>query len=109
MPGRPLISSLRLPKPNVAYSLEMQPSYRRSRLEAVVAGVIWFVCGCWVIGISFYLGYAQPARSIGGVPHWILWGVFVPWVVFFLIHCWYSLVFMRDDSASERQAPPSAE
>ena len=86
----------------------MQPSYRRSRLEAVVAGVIWFVCGCWVIGISYFLGYSQPARSIGGVPHWILWGVFVPWVVFFLIHCWYSLVFMRDDSPEDSQPPTTS-
>jgi hypothetical protein len=86
----------------------MQPSYRRNRLEAIVAGVIWFVCGCCVVGISYFLGYAQPARSIGGVPHWILWGVFVPWVVFFLIHCWYSLVFMRDDSPEDSQPPTTS-
>ena len=80
MHERPLISSLRPPKPNIAYSREN----------------------------ATFLS-PQPPRAIGGVPHWILRGVFVPWVAFFLIHCWYSLVFMRDDSASERQGPPSAE
>jgi len=83
----------------------MQPSYRRCRIEAIVAGVLWFVCGCWVVGVSFFLGYAQPARSVFGVPHWVFWGVFVPWVVFFLIHCWYSLVFLRDDSPDDSQPP----
>ena len=86
---------------------KMQASYRRSRTEAIVAGLLWCFCGCWVVGLSFFLGYDQPARSVGGVPHWILWGVVVPWVVFFLIHCWYSLVFMRDDPPEDSQPPSS--
>ena len=83
----------------------MPSSYRRSRTEAIVAGLLWFVCGCWVVGLSFFLGYEQRAYAIGGVPHWVFWGVFVPWVVFFLIHCWFSLVFMRDDSPGDSSSP----
>lgn len=72
-------------------------SYRKSRREAIVAVALWALAAVWTIGTSYMLGYDQPAKSLGGVPSWVVWGVFLPWLVFFLIHCWYSLVFLRDD------------
>ncbi len=74
-----------------------RPDYRRSRLEAIVAALIWFAAGLWTVGVSYYLGYDTPARSIGGVPEWVVWGIGAPWVTFFLVHSWYSLYFLRDD------------
>jgi len=81
----------------------MALSYRRSRREAVVAALIWFLAGIWTISVSYWLGYTRPVRSLGGIPNWVFWGVFLPWVVFFLIHTWYSLIYMRDEDG---ESPP---
>jgi hypothetical protein len=72
-------------------------SYRKSRREAIVAALLWALAAVWTIGSSYVLGYDQPATSLWGFPSWVVWGVFLPWIVFFLLHCWYSLVFLRDD------------
>ncbi len=71
--------------------------YRKSRREAVVAALLWALAAIWTVGTSYVMGYGKPAKSLWGIPSWVVWGVFVPWGVFFLIHCWYSLVFLRDD------------
>jgi hypothetical protein len=75
----------------------MPPSYQRTRKEAIVAGLLLVAALLWVIPVSYGLGQDADVRSIGGIPEWAVWGVFLPWGVFFLIHCWFSLVFMRDD------------
>lgn len=74
--------------------------WRRQRKEAVVAAVLWAAAALWTVGASYVLGYGKPAESLGGFPSWVVWGVFLPWGVFFLIHCWYSLVFLRNDDDS---------
>ena len=79
----------------------MEDDYRRSRREAAVAGLIWFLAALWTVGVSYWLGYNRPALSVGGVPEWVVWGIFAPWIVFFLIHAWYSLIYVR-----EPKAPP---
>ena len=75
-------------------------SYRRTRLEAIVSALVWAAAALWTVGASYLLGYKRPAASLLGIPSWVVWGIFLPWVVFFLIHCWYSLVFLRDDEES---------
>ena len=77
----------------------MEPSYRRSRKEAIVAGIIFLAAATWVITACYLLGYGKPVRSIGGVPHWVLWGIFLPWAVFFLVNSWFSLFYIRDDDS----------
>jgi len=71
--------------------------WRKHRREAVVAGLIWLAAGLWTRIVSYDLGYDTPPSSIGGVPSWVVWGVFVPWLVFFVVHCWYSLRYLRDE------------
>jgi hypothetical protein len=81
-------------------------SYRRTLKEAIVAVLLWFGAGVWVISVSYWLGYHRPVHSIGGIPNWVLWGVLLPWVTLFFVHSWYSLVFMRaDDNGGEPQDP----
>jgi hypothetical protein len=85
----------------------MEPSYRSSRREAIVAGVIFAVACVWVIGTCSVLSYGKPVHSIGGVPNWAVWGIFVPWLCCFAANIWYSLFYIRDDD--EPGGPPSAE
>jgi TRAP-type C4-dicarboxylate transport system permease small subunit len=75
----------------------VEPTYRRTLKEAIVALLIWFGAGVWVISVSYWLGSGRPVISIGGIPNWVLWGILVPWVTLFVIHSWYSLFFLRAD------------
>jgi len=87
-------------------ALPMEHSYRSSRREAIVAGVITVVACIWVVGTCAALSYGQPVYSIGGVPNWALWGIFVPWLACLVTNIWYSLIYIRDDD--EPEEPPSA-
>ncbi|MCB9383385.1 MAG: hypothetical protein H6509_02125 [Bryobacterales bacterium] len=72
----------------------MPEGYRRQRLEAIVALLIWACAGVWVITASYTLSAERPIRLIGGIPHWVVWGILVPWVTAFVVHTWYSLFFV---------------
>ncbi|MEZ5395968.1 MAG: hypothetical protein R2724_24575 [Bryobacterales bacterium] len=72
----------------------MPEGYRRQRLEAIVALLIWAIAGVWVITASYMLSAERPIRLIGGIPHWVVWGILVPWLTAFVVHTWYSLVFV---------------
>lgn len=69
--------------------------YFKARREAIVAFVILAVACAWTLSVSFYLSRSEPLETVLGIPKWVVWGVFVPWVVFFLVHCWYTLSFQR--------------
>ena len=84
----------------------MEPSYRSSRREAIVAGIICAIACVWVIGTCWLLSYGEPVHSIGGIPNWAVWGIFLPWVCCFVVNIWYSLVYIADDE--EPDEPPSA-
>ena len=49
-------------------------AYRKSRKEAIVAVALWALAAVWTIGTSYMLGYDQPAKSLGGVPSWVVLG-----------------------------------
>lgn len=85
----------------------MEPTYRRTLKEAIVALLLWFGAGVWVISVSYWLGSDRPVRSVGGIPNWILWGVLLPWVTLFFVHSWYSLVFLRAGDEEPPAGPPS--
>lgn len=84
----------------------VEPTYLRSRKESIVAGLIWFGSGLWVLLTCYFIGYGKPVRPIGGIPHWALWGVFVPWVVLLAANTWYSLVYLRDDDLRDGDTEP---
>lgn len=68
--------------------------YRYARREAVVAVLIWIAALLTTVGISYALGYGERApESLFGIPRWVVLGIFMPWIVFFLIHVWFSLYF----------------
>lgn len=66
------------------------------RREAIAAILIWFVAGVWTITASYALSAQRPVHLIGGLPHWVVWGILLPWATAFVVHVWYSLVFVGD-------------
>jgi hypothetical protein len=66
------------------------------RREALAAILIWFLAGVWTITVSYTLSAERPIRLIGGLPHWVVWGILLPWATAFVVHVWYSLFFVGD-------------
>lgn len=64
------------------------------RREAIVAALIWVAAAAWTLTASYTLSAQRPIRSVGGVPHWVVWGVMLPWVTAFVVHAWYSLFYV---------------
>lgn len=61
------------------------PDSRAARREAIQAGLLWFAALLATVGLSTWLG-SHPATSVLGVPRWAAYGVFLPWLVFFVLH-----------------------
>lgn len=64
------------------------PDSRPARREALEAGLLWALALVTTVGLSSWLGSADPG-SVGGVPHWAAYGVFGPWLLFFLLHLYF--------------------
>lgn len=68
------------------------------------------VCLVWTVGFSARYGYRLPengvVETVGGIPAWVFWGVFVPWVAATVFSVAYGLFWIRDDDLGE--APPEA-
>ncbi|MEX0939520.1 MAG: DUF997 family protein [Pirellulales bacterium] len=78
--------------------------YVHGRREAVVILAVWATCLIWTVGTSYALGYGAPTgavETIWGIPHWVFWGVLVPWVAATVFSLVFSLGFMADDDLGE--------
>lgn len=58
---------------------------RPARREALEAGLLWALALVMTVGLSSWLGSADPG-SFAGVPRWAAYGVFGPWLLFFFLH-----------------------
>lgn len=63
----------------------------KTRHEGIVAFLLWMLACVWTITACWYLGYVPASVAlVGGIPKWILYGVFLPWVTMFVLHSLYS-------------------
>ena len=67
------------------------PDSRPARREAIEAAVLWALALVATVGLSTWIG-ASRADSLLGVPRWAAFGIFVPWIVFFLLHLRFFLL-----------------
>lgn len=71
------------------------PDSRAARREAIQAGLLWFAAFIATVGLSTWLG-STPATSVLGVPRWAAYGIFLPWLVFFVLHVRFYLRGIAD-------------
>jgi hypothetical protein len=111
---------------------EIDPGFRRTRRESLFLIVPWLVCCLWSVTYCYLFGYRDHARKPGdvssllpdlsgydpfgaplldplgwGMPTWIFWGVFVPWMVSIVFSIVYALFVMND--AGDDDAPAGEE
>jgi hypothetical protein len=72
-------------------------AYRRTRREAVIAGLLWAGFALWVLTASYQLGYRGEYSTTLGMPSWIIWGVLVPWIAAVVVNTVFVVFIMADD------------
>ena len=89
----------------------VDPIYQSSLRELKWILVLWLVICTWVVGYCSMFGYMSDDDSlvtILGMPSWVFWGIFVPWIVAAAVSAWFALTQMTDHSLEETSASDSA-
>ncbi|MCA9246423.1 MAG: hypothetical protein KDA42_04885 [Planctomycetales bacterium] len=90
----------------------LDSGFLRARREAGAILSLWLICLLWCVGYctqNAYFAYglsADEVKKVWGLPHWVLWGVFLPWVVATGMSVVFSIFIMHDD---ESEADADAE
>ena len=77
--------------------------YRRCLKEAKLAAAIFLLAFLCCTSVIAFLGYPAPGERppepalIWGIPQWVFWGLFLPWLVLMGVTWWFALFFLRDD------------
>jgi hypothetical protein len=81
----------------------------RSRREALIIMAAYAVAMTWTAVVCYVLGYerdpAEITRPFGlGIPDWVLWGIFAPWMACNLFTAWFTLCYMEDEQLADEDA-----
>ena len=89
------------------------PTFLHARREAFVIVLLFATFCCWSLAASYFLGYAssneaQSTAIIAGMPAWVFWGIFVPWIGVDAAAVWFCFFYMADDDLGESDESDSA-
>ncbi|MCA9024460.1 MAG: DUF997 family protein [Planctomycetaceae bacterium] len=78
------------------------PVFLHARREALVILGLWAAAMLWVVPYCYFFGYhpvenPEQLKTIIGIPDWVFWGVFVPWLVCCLFSFVFSFWLIQDD------------
>jgi len=86
-----------------SYNAETR-SLHQSRRELWLILLAWLGCAIWVISYCSINGYdlaPEEVSTVLGFPHWVFWGVVVPWMIANAFTFWFCLGFLRNDGDEE--------
>lgn len=83
----------------------IDPVLKNSRREAIVIGLTWLAATTYCCGYCYAFGYRREGHMLGvadihpifGIPSWVIWGIFAPWLVCAVFTFWFGMGFMTDD------------
>jgi uncharacterized membrane protein YhdT len=87
--------------------LTEDPVVTSSRREAIAALVMFAIAMVYTVGYCYAYGYGRPPeelRLILGIPDWVLWGIFAPWLVWTVVASIFAKFVMRDARLDEEEA-----
>ena len=90
---------------------QTKPTYDRTYLHSlretyVILGLFALFC-VWSIVVSYNLGYVSESelgneiRTVWGMPSWVWWGIFLPWIAVDVVAIWFCFFFMKADDLGE--------
>jgi len=76
----------------------LDPVFTRSLREAWLILGVWALCLCWCVGYCRLNGYnvQGPVDVVWGMPSWVCWGIFVPWLLATAASIAIGLFIVRD-------------
>ena len=81
------------------------PVLLHTRREAWVIVGAFVVCLLWSVPWCYLAGYPEPSggqvSTVLGIPAWVFWGVFVPWLAADVFGFWFCFFYMADDPLGE--------
>lgn len=89
---------------------EYDPTYLHSLRELVVILILFAVFCGWSILICGLLGYRNADGTDGsgeqialvlGMPAWVFWGIFLPWIAVDVVAVWFCFFFMKVDDLED--------
>jgi hypothetical protein len=94
---------------------------RQCLREGWVAVAIWFTAMAWCCSVMILKGYVAPNDRpeepllVLGMPSWVVWGLFLPWIVQIMATWWFAICWLKDDepyqefpAREESETPVSA-
>lgn len=91
--------------------MKPDPVFVHARRELWVILGAWALLMCWSIGYSAFAGYEVPegpVPTVLGMPRWIFFAVFLPWVLASLFTVVFSLRVMKADDLGREEPPDGA-
>lgn len=91
---------------------EFDPLFINSKREAWWILAAWGVSLVWTVGYCAVFGYEIDVSQLTlvlGMPSWVFWGVFVPWMTATAFSVWFGLVYMRDDDVQSHSVQERGE
>ncbi|MEQ8787760.1 MAG: DUF997 family protein [Pirellulaceae bacterium] len=83
------------------------PVFVHARRETVVIIALFAFFCVWSIVVCYLLGYRDPSEAAAevsitfGMPTWVFWGLFVPWIAVDVVAVWFCFFFMKNDELGE--------
>lgn len=87
-------------------AVELDPVFVHAKREAVIVLVVFTLFMLVSLGVSYSLappsGKAQAAVDLVlGMPHWVFWGIFLPWMFANVVTAWFCFVTIKRDDLTE--------
>ena len=88
---------------------QLDPVFVSARREASFILVLFAVCFVWALSVYYFDGYFPAKTPTGelpivmGMPRWIFWGIFMPWVFVDVVTIWFVFFFMKDNDLGEEE------
>jgi hypothetical protein len=86
---------------------EYDPVYLQSTRELGVIVLLFLGFFIWSVGACYWLGYGEGESANGkiavilGMPAWVFWGIFLPWIGVDIAALWFCFFYMKDDDLGE--------
>jgi uncharacterized membrane protein YhdT len=93
----------------------LDPLYLNARRELVYILAVFAVCATWAVSICYLDGYRAAGEAIGeipmvlGMPRWVFWGIFVPWLFADMATIWFCFAVMSDDDLGSEKSDQDRE
>ncbi|MBL8892920.1 MAG: hypothetical protein JNL67_23280 [Planctomycetaceae bacterium] len=92
---------------------EYDPEFLRARAEMWSVLWLFLTSMIWTIGWSYFAGYQKltedEAKNISllwGMPTWVFWGIFVPWITIDFVAIWFCFFYLQDSQTIDSEAAP---